>query len=967
MDADTRLKNILGQALEIAAPSERKAFVERECAGDSSLRREITGLLAGAEKVRDFMAQPAGAALGSDPTVIASPARPQSGTSDIELVECIGDYELIQEIARGGMGVVYKARQISLNRIVALKMIRPGDLSIDAQETQRFRTEAEAAANLDHPNIVPLYEVGTQAGRHYFTMKLMEGGSLAARIAPLRRQPKTFARLLADVAHAVHYAHQRGILHRDLKPANILFDAAGVPHVTDFGLAKRLDQDANAGLTQSGAIMGTLEYMSPEQASGQAKRLTTAADTYSLGVILYELLAGEVPFKGESVLSVLMKVRNDEPALPRSRDRAVDRDLETICLKCLDKNPQKRYASAEAFALDLERWLRGEPIQARPTTVARRAIKWARRRPAAAASVALAAALVLAVGGSIWHAHDVTRNAEIEKLAEQERKAAEHRRKAEEWSAKGSAALAAAVKAGEVKNAAESARQFSAAEDSFRNALFENSANQAARAGLRDTALRHFQLALDERNWRQAEEKLSLAKGVELTQEEYDKDSALLAAKETERAHFIRKRVKELMDDAATLPRKVLHEMAVNELIALKDPLTTDLLLAYVDHEKPDCRKLAIGALTWHGDQKAVPKILPWIEEKTAQGADNPLDMQEAAVRAVCILAADDDMATAERMRARLWDETGFFGPTSLLYANVESYANAYTKRIAPRLENVLRQRVTPPSCNEWNHLGEIFKMGQDLKQALDCFEHAVKADPLNVMACINRGMAYNDSLKFKESIADYTRAIELDPRCMTAYNRRGTIKQSVSDWTGSIADFDKAIELDSRCFKAYSNRGFSKIKLGDNDGAIKDFNSALEIEPRAQTSYNGRAHAKRFKEDFVGALADIDKAIELNPRSDVFFITRATLKTYLKDWDGAIADYNRAFELDPRTVRSIYCRALAKQNKGDIPGAIADFEQVIRSGTDDAGDHLGSHHEVEMAKKALDAIRNGNKAMNKK
>ena len=333
-----------------------------------------------------------------------------------EFVRYFGDYELVQEIARGGMGVVYEAKQISLNRAVALKMILAGAFASEA-EVRRFHQEAEAAASLDHPHIVPIHEVGQYKGRHYFTMKLIEGGPLSEHLGRLKGDLRGAAAMTAKVARAVHFAHQRGILHRDLKPANVLLDAKDEPHVTDFGLAKRVGAEApGLTLTGPGGVVGTPAYMPPEQARGE-KNLTTAADIYSLGAILYAQLTGQPPFRAKTPLDTLRKLMDEEPAPPRSLNARVPADLETICLKCLEKEPAKRYASAQELAAELDRWLRHEPILARPVSTLERVAKWVRRHPAAAmaaaAMLALSVALALA-GFTAW------RNAEQRAAAVQD-------------------------------------------------------------------------------------------------------------------------------------------------------------------------------------------------------------------------------------------------------------------------------------------------------------------------------------------------------------------------------------------------------------------------------------------------------------------------------------------------------------------------------------------------------------------
>ncbi|MBL9137043.1 MAG: serine/threonine protein kinase [Verrucomicrobiales bacterium] len=373
-------------------------------------------------------------------------------------IRYFGDYELLEEIAHGGMGVVYRARQVSLNRLVALKLIHAGALA-SPEFVRRFKIEAEAAASLSHPNIVPIYEIGEHDGQHYFSMGLVEGPTLrealslragrsarkresgkARKLAneptsigqqppldpgtdpevkapfdmPSRFQPRQAAQLITSVARAVHYAHQRGVLHRDLKPSNILLDDQGEPHLTDFGLAKLIQKDST--LTHTHAVMGTPAYMSPEQARGDTATVTTAADVYGLGAVLYETLTGAPPFGGGTSMETIRQVLDQEPRRPSLWNPTVDRDLETICLKCLEKEAGRRYRSAEELADDLERWLRQEPIRARPATRIKRVQKWIRRRPAVAAltatSVVLLMALAIGATGYSFHLSTVRNNLE---------------------------------------------------------------------------------------------------------------------------------------------------------------------------------------------------------------------------------------------------------------------------------------------------------------------------------------------------------------------------------------------------------------------------------------------------------------------------------------------------------------------------------------------------------------------------
>jgi hypothetical protein len=394
-----RIESYLERFPELNA--DRPALLELIAAEYELRRRTEPGLSVG-EYLQRFpqpgaALAPLLAAFGSGPScpTVDSPA-PPAPALDLAPLPLVPGYEILDEVGRGGMGMVYRARQVALNRLVALKLMRDG-AHATAEERARFKREAEAVARLQHPHVVQIFEVGEAEGVPFFAMEFCSGGSLDKRLGGRPLPPRDAAALVEAMARAVHAVHLARVVHRDLKPANILFGADGRLKVTDFGLAKKLDE---AGQTQTGAVLGTPAYMAPEQAGGQGKEVGPATDVWALGALLYEALTGRAPFQGATIVEVLERVRTLDPVPPRRLVAGVPRDLETVCLKCLRKDPARRYESAEALAEDLGRFLAGEPVWARPMSAWERGWRWLQRHPALVPSLLSLTAVLLVLLGA---------------------------------------------------------------------------------------------------------------------------------------------------------------------------------------------------------------------------------------------------------------------------------------------------------------------------------------------------------------------------------------------------------------------------------------------------------------------------------------------------------------------------------------------------------------------------------------
>jgi serine/threonine-protein kinase len=875
-------------------------------------------------------------------------------------------FTLLEELGRGGIGVVYKARQHHPERIVALKFLL-GGLHDHAEHKTRFLAEADAIAQLSHPHIVQVHAVGESQGQPYLCLEYLEGGSLAAKSAGQPQPPITAARLLEQLARAVEHAHERGVIHRDLKPANVLLAADGTPRIGDFGLARF----GRPELTATGAILGTPAYMAPEQARADNKGVGPAADIWALGIILYELLTGQPPFRGVQALDTLQQVVEREPVAPRRLQPKVPRDLETICLKCLAKEPHRRYRSAAALAEDLRRFLEGRSILARPAGPVERAVKWARRRPTAA--TLLVFAVLLAVGTGVWYHQDqiaraVARTQAEQKRAQTEREADLALRQGREvheklWRQLGQEGGVFALLdnparwQGQLQAMAASIKQTRALAQSAEGLLDGPMGVRLAElAALLQADSEDYKLAV-------ALEKVRLDKIIVI-----EGRTQYAEALPAYAAVFAAAGLPVVDGNTAALAEKIRRSPIREQLLAALDDWA---LLAYATRQyalagsvlalarraDPDSQVTRLRDLTLWQDRQELAKAA----SACKRGPDNKRPGKGLSPQVYNLVGA----LLFEKAEGELWVREGQAAYPADFWLNVQlgllmekkrpdEAAGFYRVAVALRPHNTAVHHLLgnafykkndldaaikayqraieldPRNANAHSNLGSALYAKNDRKGAIQEFNKAIALDPKLATAHNSLGIALHDRNDLDAAIKAYQRAIALDPRVATFHNSLGNALHDNKDPAGAIKAYQRAIAFDPKFAPAYVNLGIVLGDQKDPEGAIKAYQRAIALDPRVAVVHDHLGNALHDKKDLEGALKAFGRAIELDPKLAPAHYNLGNVLGEKKDPEGALKAYRRAIELDPTLAMAHTNLGNILRRKKDLEGAIKAIHRAI-------------------------------------
>ncbi len=907
----------------------------------------------------------------------------------------LGRYVLIEELGRGGMGVVWRARDPALGRDVAIKMLAEIGPADDARR-ERFGREARAAAQLRHPGIASVHEVGEHAGQPFIVMDIVEGGSLEDALADETLSPRRLAELVSEVARALDHAHHHGVVHRDVKPENILLDRSDPerarPVLTDFGLAAEVE--GAGSLTATGVIVGTPAYMAPEQAGSKAA-IGPGTDVYGLGAVLYRALVGRPPFDDPRLLVLVRQVVVEEPRSPRSLGVQVHPDLETITLECLEKDPARRYPSAAALADDLDRFRRGEPIEARPVAGLERVRRFARRHPARAFAVAiLGLAVCVAAGIGGWAFLELRRRV----TADREAFVGAARLRAS------TARAAFDVARDEIPEDATSDEARSRRDDRLLGLGLDALAasmtlralaleDEAARGGAFEVAMAVGEVALDAEQWSVATGAFDKAidLGVDPSRARSARENVGAVRDRVGRAH--RAEVERIIEDARSgrlSKRPGGREEAVFALVRYPEAQTVRLLGDALDGVSRRLREVTIRRLRDASSGGASP--VPGFDDAAASflaldGADLVTQAEgweplAVAVERLAILdgpaqaprrigAVSDALADAQREElghellllarlccdalGRLGIREGAVGPLGRhLYSELDPLRAVQAGVALARLGGDEAERIIVDVVRTRVRMTAVFSRrvsrylgggalsggpGEPTERDADGWlQHAVNRDAIG---------------DHDGASAAIERAIELDPERAAAWATRASIRMQRGDFAGALTDADRAIELEPRSSIGWDLRGVARGALGQVDAAIADFARAIELDPGYAEPWCHRGMLRLHTGGDAGrALADLTRAIELDPRNVEARVGRARLHHASGAVPAAIADYGVALELDPENAFAWRARGLAHASRGDVPRALSDLGRAIEL---DPGDAVALAFRAEVRKSTSD------------
>jgi serine/threonine-protein kinase len=878
--------------------------------------------------------------LGADLDALFPPSgEPPPRPLDETALPRIPGYEAEAVLGRGGMGIVFRARHLRLDRLVALKMMLAGAYA-EPRERGRFQREAEAVARLRHPNVVRIYDVGDVDGRSFFTMELVDGGSLAQQLAGTPQPARPAARLAATLAGAVHAAHACGVVHRDLKPGNVLLDADGTPKITDFGLARRLDGET--GLTRSGDAVGTPSYMAPEQARGNAAAAGPAADVYALGAILYECLTGRPPFRGETAAETVYQVIYQDPVPPARLNGKVPRDLETICLKCLHKQPHRRYASAQELADDLHRFLDGKPVRARPVGVFERAGRWVKRHPRETVLAGLALLLFLVGAAWAWWSdrQAVARRAERQQQEERTRRGAEGALgqarllcRQEHWPEALKALEQAELLVGsdgpeglrqhvavarrDLRMAEELDRIRQVKETIFETSLHEEPIPPAYVKAFRDYGLDVPDADLADLTRRVGDSEIKQQLIVALDHWAFLEPDAAIQERLTAIARAVdpdpwRNRVR---NPAAWKDRAALVELAATAPVT-EQPAQ---LLITLGSRLPVAGVKTLSPPVFAANLVTAPSSTAWVGNLLAPSALAP--------------PTPDAVAFLERVQQEHPDDFwANFALANALNSRRPSESVAYYQAAL-----ALRPQVVAVHNNLWLALRALGRA----HQAIDLLERALRIAPRDPTLRNNLGIALVTAGRPDEAAQHFRLALADFPNTPVLHNNLGIALKAGGQIDAAIEEYREAIRLKADDPQFHSNLAQAQLSKGRLDEATKHFREVVRLLPASGWARVDLGFALQRNGQVNDAIEQYRLAVQFDPSNPKAHANLGNALLVQGRAEEALGPVKQALRLDPQLAPAHYCLGRISKGNGRLDEAVTSFNQAVQLDPDFALAHF--------------------------